>query len=96
MVSYQGMLLIALVSRYFSTLLFRNKMYGIVIFIWAIIMSYSRIYLGVHFVSDIAGGIISGIILGGCVYGLYYFVTKRIAERSPVVYGSGISLLSGK
>ncbi len=66
----------------FSTLLFRNKMYGIVIFIWAIIMSYSRIYLGVHFVSDIAGGIISGIILGGCVYGLYYFVTKRIAERS--------------
>ncbi|MFA7494029.1 MAG: phosphatase PAP2 family protein, partial [Proteiniphilum sp.] len=31
-----------------STLLFKNRIYSIVVFIWATIMAYSRIYLGVH------------------------------------------------
>lgn len=36
-----------------STLLFKNRIYSIVVFIWATIMAYSRIYLGVHFVSGL-------------------------------------------
>jgi len=53
-----------------STLLFKNRIYSIVVFIWATIMAYSRIYLGVHFVSDIIGGMTAGILIGYCVYRL--------------------------
>lgn len=66
----------------FSALLFRNKLYSIIVFVWAIIMSYSRIYLGVHFVSDIVGGIIAGLIIGFCVYRLYYFFTKKLSKNN--------------
>jgi undecaprenyl-diphosphatase len=32
--------------------------------LWAVIMSYSRIYLGVHFPGDILAGMVIGILLG--------------------------------
>lgn len=64
-----------------STLLFKNRIYSIVVFIWATIMAYSRIYLGVHFVSDIIGGMTAGILIGYCVYRLYYFVAKKLSQK---------------
>ncbi|WP_294081654.1 phosphatase PAP2 family protein [Proteiniphilum sp. UBA5384] len=65
----------------FTSLLFRDRLYSIVVFIWAIIISYSRIYLGVHFPSDIAGGIIAGMTIGYCVYRLYYFTAKKLSQK---------------
>lgn len=56
-----------------TALLFRNKYYSIVIFLWALTFSYSRIYLGVHFVSDIAAGAVVGTIIGLLIYNLYRF-----------------------
>ena len=50
------------------SLLFRNKLFSIVIFIWAILQAYSRIYLGVHFITDIIPGIIVGLFFGWFVY----------------------------
>jgi undecaprenyl-diphosphatase len=38
------------------------------IFLWAIIVSYSRIYLGVHYPADIIGGAIVGILSTCLVY----------------------------
>ncbi|MDR0370484.1 MAG: phosphatase PAP2 family protein, partial [Prevotellaceae bacterium] len=43
-----------------SSSLFRRKVYTIFVFLWAATASYSRIYLGVHYPLDIAGGIIVG------------------------------------
>ena len=63
----------------FSALLFKNKLYRIVIFLWAAIVSYSRVYLGVHFVSDIVGGMIFGIIIGFFVYKLYCLGEKKLS-----------------
>lgn len=43
-----------------TTLLFRNRAYSYVIFFWAILVAYSRIYLGVHYPFDILGGALVG------------------------------------
>lgn len=44
-----------------TSLLFQNKAYTYVIFFWAILTGYSRIYLGVHYPLDILGGCLVGI-----------------------------------
>lgn len=62
----------------FTALLFRNRFYCIFIFLWAAIMAYSRIYLGVHFISDIVAGMLSGIVIGCLVYLLYRFIQRKI------------------
>lgn len=55
----------------FATLLFRNKWLTISIFSWAFINSYSRIYLGVHYPSDIIGGALVGMILAMALFFAY-------------------------
>ena len=51
-----------------STLLVRRKWFTITVFIWALLISYSRIYLGVHYPGDVLGGILVGTMLGCIVY----------------------------
>ncbi len=58
------------------TLMFRNKVLTITMFVFAIITAYSRIYLGVHFISDIVVGTIVGIFCGILVYELYILGRK--------------------
>lgn len=56
-------------------LFFRNKRLTIFIYIWAILHSYSRIYLGVHYPGDILVGAIIGSIGAAIVYYAFdYFV----------------------
>lgn len=62
----------------FTSFLFRYKPYIIVIFLWAIGMAYSRIYLGVHFISDVAAGALIGIVLG---IGTYYLYRRLVMRR---------------
>ncbi|HOU51265.1 MAG TPA: phosphatase PAP2 family protein [Smithella sp.] len=45
-----------------SSLLFRRMIYTVTVFLWAAVIAYSRIYLGVHYPLDILGGIFVGII----------------------------------
>lgn len=50
-----------------TALFFKKKPYTVAIFIWAFIVSYSRIYLGKHYPLDIMGGAAFGIfVAGGC------------------------------
>lgn len=51
-----------------TSLLFRKKSYSIWIFIWAAVVSYSRIYVGKHYPLDVMGGAIFGIYVGGGCY----------------------------
>ena len=65
----------------FTTKLFKNSYYSWFIFIWAAVVSYSRIYLGVHYPLDIFGGALLGIILGILVFKLYaWFGTKYLKK----------------
>lgn len=55
----------------FTGLLFRYKPYGFVIFAWATLMAWSRIYLGVHFLTDVLAGAVIGSFAGLITYYLY-------------------------
>lgn len=61
----------------FFSLLFKNKFVtGFMIF-WALLNSYSRIYLGVHFISDILAGVFFGTLNGFLVYEIYIWVRVK-------------------
>jgi undecaprenyl-diphosphatase len=66
----------------FLVLLFKNRIFGVFIFIWAAIVSYSRIYLGVHFPLDIICGGLFGFILGFFVFKAYFFTEKKVFKQS--------------
>lgn len=62
----------------FSSLLYRYRYYTITIFLWALTTCYSRIHLGVHFISDVVGGMMVGTIAGFIVYAIYQLARKRV------------------
>lgn len=61
----------------FISLLFRNKWVTITSILWASINSYSRIYLGVHFISDIVAGAIVGAMIAFLFFELYKWVRRK-------------------
>ncbi|GAB6012428.1 phosphatase PAP2 family protein [Viscerimonas tarda] len=67
----------------FIALVYRYRWLTWSVFLWAAVNSYSRIYLGVHFISDIAGGMLLGALLGFLVYLLYQYSRQKILKDSP-------------
>jgi undecaprenyl-diphosphatase len=63
----------------FFFLVFRNKHTWIKwIFIWAALMTYTRIYLGVHYPGDILVGATIGCSMGWIGYRVYSFLYTKI------------------
>lgn len=56
------------------------KYFGLVI-LWPFIFSYSRIYLGLHFPTDILAGYTCGIITGLFTFQIYNFVQKKYFQK---------------
>lgn len=65
----------------FFSLLIRSKLLTITLVIWSLINCWTRLYLGVHYPSDILCGMIIGIIVGILVYLLYYKIYRRISPK---------------
>ena len=61
----------------FISLLVRNAKLSFMMFLWAFIPTYSRVYLGVHYPGDILFGIIDGLLSGSVVYLLYNYLFLR-------------------
>lgn len=72
-----------------SALILKNRTYTIIIYVWAALIAYSRVYLGVHFISDIVAGATAGVVLGAVVYQIYKvilcfgtrYVARPISEK---------------
>lgn len=63
----------------FVTLTVRNRFLSISLYVWALLSSYSRIYLGVHFPGDILCGMLFGSFVGWACYAMYiHYATKGL------------------
>jgi len=64
----------------FFWLLLRSKLNYLfpILFLWAILVSYSRIYLGVHFPLDVLTGMFFGLIYATLFYALFKTFLKKI------------------
>lgn len=67
----------------FSSFLFRNRTYTLFIFPWALLIAYTRIYLGVHYPGDILGGALLGSLIGWGIYRLMLLVENRLVPIRP-------------
>ena len=67
----------------FTVPLIRRSLYTWVMIVWAVTISYSRIYLGVHFPSDILAGTLIGSALGALFYLFFRLIcSSRNANRN--------------
>lgn len=62
----------------FLSLLFRHRGVTVAVLGWALLNSYTRIYLGVHFISDIVAGILAGSLLAFLLYRLMMLLLHRL------------------
>lgn len=61
----------------FFSLIFRNRKTTAMLFSWALLSSYSRIYLGLHYPADIFSGALSGTLIGLMFYYIYQVLIKK-------------------
>lgn len=61
-----------------SLMLIRKRWYSVSILVWASVVGYSRIYLGVHFPGDVVCGAMFGSLVGWGVFKLYERIDKRL------------------
>jgi undecaprenyl-diphosphatase len=55
-----------------------------VVFVWALVMTYTRIYLGVHYPSDIAIGALIGLLVGCFAFRLSSFLLNKYKQAPSV------------
>lgn len=77
------------------SLIFKNRKFTLVMFAWATVVSYSRIYLGVHFPGDIIGGTLVGIFSGYVCYYIYHIklLQKLVAGNTETTFSETCSKL---
>jgi undecaprenyl-diphosphatase len=66
-----------------SLLFIKRRWYTISIILWAIVIGYSRIYLGVHYPGDVICGSLLGALIGWGIYNLYILTDNKILQHKP-------------
>jgi undecaprenyl-diphosphatase len=59
-------------------LIVKKQWFSVLMLVWATLVSYSRIYLGVHYPGDIIGGAVLGMLCGYLVYLLFRWAIPRL------------------
>jgi undecaprenyl-diphosphatase len=89
----------------FTALLVRSRRVAAFIIIWAVVNSYSRLYLGVHYPGDLFVGAVFGSIFGALCFGLSDIIAPasqysdkplwRSLRTSDAVMLAGIAIAAG-
>ncbi len=61
----------------FVSLVVRNRLLTTVLLVWSLLNCYTRIYLGVHYPSDVLCGILWGLAVASIVYLAYAYANRR-------------------
>ena len=69
-----------------SLMLIKKRWYTVSIVLWAAIIGYSRIYLGVHYPGDVVCGSLLGALIGWSMFKLYETADKKlnVLSQPPV------------
>ena len=65
-----------------TSLIIRRRAWTIVSLVWALLICYSRCYLGQHYPTDVVTGIACGLLFAFAAYWLYRFVMRRFARAA--------------
>jgi undecaprenyl-diphosphatase len=67
----------------FTSLIFKNRNYSLLLLFWAILFSYSRIYSGVHYPTDIICGAVLGLLFGYAMFKTMMFIENHYFIARP-------------
>lgn len=65
----------------FLFLLVRSKVLGISMILWSLANGWTRLYLGVHYPSDVVVGFVWGALVGAVVYLMFLFIYRKISPK---------------
>lgn len=65
----------------FFSLLMRSKRLALFLVGWSLVNCWTRLYLGMHYPSDILCGLAAGLVIGSLVYFVYYKIYHKIAPN---------------
>lgn len=66
-------------ASFFAAFWGRRRLLWVVLLLsWALLVAYSRIYLGVHYPLDVLSGALAGVFLGWLFARLYFLVDQKV------------------
>lgn len=70
----------------YLALMFRDKITAILLYFWALCVCYSRIYLAMHYFSDVLCGALLGLVVGLLIYFVGVVIYKRFYPPKTKYY----------